>query len=128
MDVKVRAELVDGKIDWSIDSKRPHESVLSFPRRSGPHTINFHLDDATGKGLQFHEDPLWIHENEAGECPAQTGIGTDQIGVKSVKSGKLTISNTNEGPPRTLQYQLNFVDSNGVPCSVDPCIKNGGST
>jgi len=128
MDVKVRAELLNGKIDWSIDGQKPHKSVLDCPRKSGAHTINFHLDDATGSGLQFSEDPFWVHENENGDCPEQAGINSDQLSVSAVKSGKLTISNANTGAPRTLQYQLNFVDSNGAVQSVDPCIKNGGST
>jgi hypothetical protein len=128
MDVKVRAESVDGRVEWTIDGKKPHKSVISCPRKSGPHTVNFHLDDETGLGLSFQNDALWVHENEAGQCPPGTGILTDQISISSVKPGKLTISNSNEGAPRTLQYQLNFVDANGASVSVDPCIKNGGST
>lgn len=128
MDVKVRAELQDGQIAWSIDGKKPHQSVLDCPSKSGAHTINFHLDDATGSGLQFSEDPFWVHENDTGDCPPQSGVNSDQIAVSAVKSGKLSISNANQGAPRTLQYQLNFIDSAGRPQTVDPCIKNGGST
>jgi hypothetical protein len=128
MDVKVRAESVGENIEWTIDGKKPHQSIISCPPKSGSHTVNFHLDDQTGRGLAFQEDALWIHENESGECPPHSGILTDQISISSIKPGKLTISNSNDGAPRTLQYQLNFVDANGASCSVDPCIKNGGST
>src|SRR6476660_6665748 len=129
MDVTVRADLVDGGIAWTIDGKKPRMSVLNCPSRTGPHEIRFKLDDNTSSGLQFVQgDAFWVHENEAGKCPPTTGIGTDQVSISSVKPGKLTILNANEGLPRTLQYQLNFIDAEGVTCSVDPCIKNGGST
>lgn len=129
MEVTVRADLVDGAIASTIDGKKPHKSVLNCPARTGPHEIRFKLDDNSSSGLQFApRDAFWVHENEAGECPPATGLSTDQISISSVKPGKLTISNANEGLPRTLQYQLNFVDAKGVTCFVDPCIKNGGST
>lgn len=128
MDVKVRAESVDGEIKWTIDGKKPHESVISCPRMTGAHTVNFHLDDQTDAGLSFSEDAFWVHENDAGECPPGSGVLTDQISISSVKPQKLTISNSNDGAPRTLQYQLNFIDAKGASRSVDPCIKNGGST
>ena len=39
-----------------------------------------------------------------------------------------TIQNQNDGAPRTLHYQLNFIDGSGARRWVDPVIKNGGST
>src|SRR6476620_4135775 len=128
MQITVSAELVDGEVEWTIDGKRPHQSVLDCPRKSGPHEIHFKLDDKTNAGFKFAEDAFWVHENELGECPPTTGIATNQISITSVKPAKLKISNSNDGAHRTLQYQLNCVDANGEPYSVDPCIKNGGTT
>lgn len=127
MDVKVRAELVDGQLEWTIDGNKPQKSVITLPWQTGPHTLHFHIDDNTESGLSFADDAIWVHENENGECPGG-GIQTDQISVVSVKPSKLTISNANNGAPRTLHYQLNIVDRKGTACPVDPAIKNGGGT
>jgi len=127
MDVKVKAERIDGQIKWTIDDKEPKKSVIDLPKGSGRHTLDFHLDDKTGSGLSFAENPIWVHETEGGECPDE-GIKTDQIRVEAIKAKKLSISNENAGPGRTLQYQLNFVDEAGVLCTVDPAIRNGGGT
>jgi len=124
MNVKVEAELADGGIEWTIDGKSPKAAVHSFGRKSGPQDLHFNLDDRTGLGLRFDDDPIWVHENE-GQCPP-AGINTDQIQVSSVTPGKLTIHNQNDGAARTLHYQLNFLDGSGASVRVDPVIKNGG--
>lgn len=128
VDVKVRVEMVNGDLDWTIDGKKPKAAVVDLPKGSGRHKFDFHLDDRTGSGLQFDaKDPIWVHENEQGQCPGQ-GIGTDQIGSVDCAPKKLSLVNDNSGPPRTLHYQLNFVDAQGKERNVDPAIKNGGST
>ena len=127
MNVKVEAEQIGEGIEWTIDGKSPLASVHSFGRKTGPQELNFHLNDKTGLGLRFDEDPIWVHETEEQQCPPP-GISTDQIQVSSVGTGKLTIQNQNDGAPRTLHYQLNFIDGSGARRRVDPVIKNGGST
>ena len=127
MDVKVRVELVGGKLDWTIDGKKPHAAVVELQKNSGSHKLDFRLDDRTGTGLEFNaNDPIWVHENELGQCPGQ-GVDSDQITAINCSPRKLSVVNANCGPPRTLHYQLNFVDAQGIPRDVDPAIKNGGS-
>ena len=125
MNVKVKAERSGDGIEWTIDGKKPKASVHSFGRKTGPHVLHFHLDDRTDLGLRFDEDPIWAHENDEQQCPPP-GINTDQLQVSSVAPGKLSLHNRNDGPPRTLHYQLNFVDESGAARQVDPVIKNGG--
>ncbi len=128
MDVKVRAEIVNGAVEWTIDGKKPHHSVIELQNKSGKHGLDFHLIDETRRGFGFvTADPIWVHVNEAGQCPPQ-GIATDQISVTSCQPKKLSIDDKNSGDPCTLHYQLNFVDSEGNGSAVDPAIKNGGST
>ncbi|MFL6737447.1 MAG: hypothetical protein ACJ8F4_10370 [Sphingomonas sp.] len=127
MNVKVEADRIAGGLEWAIDGKSPKAAVHSFGPKTGPQELHFHLDDRTGLGLQFDGDPIWVHENEEQQCPP-AGINTDQIVVSSVTPGKLTVRNQNDGGPRTLHYQLNFVDQSGNKIQVDPVIKNGGST
>ncbi|HVU30452.1 MAG TPA: hypothetical protein VHE36_08640 [Sphingomicrobium sp.] len=126
MNVKVRAEKTDGGIEWTIDGKNPKAAVHSFGRKSGPQQIHFGLDDATDLGLRFDEDPIWVHENDQEQCPP-AGISTDQIEVISVNQKQLIVRNRNDGPARTLHYQLNLIDASGTTAQVDPVIKNGGS-
>lgn len=126
MNVKVKAEPAGGGIEWTIDGKKPKDSVHSFGHKTGAQTLNFHLDDRTGLGLKFDEDPIWVHESDGHQCPP-AGIDTDQLKVSSVAPGKLSIHNRNDGPARTLHYQLNFVDGSGAAQRVDPVIKNGGT-
>lgn len=127
MDVKVRAEEVGGIVQWTIDGRKPKESEIHLPPRSGKHTLDFHLDDRTSKGLRFAPDAIWVHENETGVCPPE-GVASNQISIASIKPKKLSIIDENKGAPCTLQYQLNFEDNAGVRFDVDPVIRNGGGT
>ena len=126
-DVKVRANLGSGGIEWDIDGVRPNASQVDFKRKSGAHEVEFEFDDKTRSGLRFDcSSPFWVDENTSGSCPPP-GLHTDQIEVMSCKPDKLTVVNRNEGFARMLHYQLNFVDGAGHRIHVDPEFKNGGS-
>lgn len=127
MDVKVSAKRADGgSIEWDIDGKKPKQSVLEFKEGTGGHTINFKLQDSTGRHLRFDKgDPFWAHVSEGDECPPR-GASADQTRVVSCTDKELTVSNANSGDACTIHYQLNFVDEASRPEPVDPMIKNGG--
>ena len=128
MDVKVKAETTSTGTSWTIDGKKPRESVIAIGAKSGPHTLDFKLNDQTNLGLRFNTcDPIWVHETEDDECPG-AGISTDQICVASCDNKRLSITDANSGIARTLHYQLNFLDTKGNAVTVDPVIKNGGNT
>jgi hypothetical protein len=128
MDVKVTANPSVGGTDWAIDDKPPKHSVIVFGNQAGQQEIKFKLNDHTKRGWRFNRaDPIWVHETEADICPG-AGIDTDQIKVASCGDKQLVIGNANSGDPRTLHYQLNFVDRTGAHEGVDPVIKNGGGT
>jgi hypothetical protein len=128
VDIKVKAETINGAVEWTIDGKKPKASVIELPHKSGRHTLDFKIEDRTGLGFRFDDsDPIWAHENEDGKCPAQ-GIHTTQVKVVSCKPQKLSVTDDNSGDPCTLQYQLNVVDAGGLACPIDPIIKNGGGT
>lgn len=128
MDVKVRAEPNATGVEWTIDGKKPKESVIAVGHKSGPTDLDFKLDDQTRLGLRFNvADPIWVLETEEDRCPSG-GIATDQISVNSCDPKRLSIANANSGAARTLHYQLNFVDQSGNTVRVDPVIKNGGGT
>jgi hypothetical protein len=128
MDVKVVAEGGAGDVRWTIDGKHPREAVIVAGHKTGPQSLDFKLFDRTQMGLRFNDaDPIWVHETEDDQCPTG-GIQSDQITVSDCEGRRLTIANANSGSPRTLHYQLNFVDGDGRAVSVDPVIKNGGGT
>lgn len=128
MDVKLLLEQVAGKVECTIDGKKPNDSVIDLPNKSGKHTLDFQLDDRTDLGFRFDDrGPIWAHQNDLGVCPPQ-GISTEQISVVSCKPKKLSIIDQNDGGPCTLHYQLNLIDASGQPQPIDPIIKNGGST
>lgn len=126
-DVKVEARTGDrGLIDWEIDGKKAKDSKIDFEKDSGPVTVEFKLRDATNRELRFDTaDPIWVHENEQGQCPPN-GATDNQIEVVSCIDDRLTLINKNR-KESTLRYQLNFVDhaNNSEPC--DPEFKNGGT-
>ena len=128
MDVKVKAETVSTGTSWTIDGKKPQQSVISIGAKTGSHTLDFKLNDQTDRELRFNtSDPIWVHETEDDVCP-KAGISTDQVCVASCDNKRLTITDENSGIARTLHYQLNFLDTDGNAVSVDPVIKNGGNT
>lgn len=126
MDVKVTATEGSSGIEWDIDGKKPHKSVIEFKQGTGPHTVQFKLKDKTERKLRFDDaDPFWSHETTSGGCPAN-GVQSGQTGVVQCSGDKLTITNANSGDPCSIHYQLNFVDGAGKPIPVDPEFKNGG--
>jgi len=125
--VKVEARTDGGgPIDWEIDGKKAKESKIEFDKGDADVTVEFMLQDKTNRKLRFHpESPIWIHENEAGQCPP-AGAKDAQIEVVGCDDKKLTLVNKN-AKECILRYQLNFVDdaNNGEAC--DPEFRNGGS-
>jgi hypothetical protein len=127
MNVSVTAKTAsDGSIDWEIDGKKPGNSELAFPPKSGSQLIHFMLDDQTGRGLRFHPTDAFWAEKDSGGCPAQ-GSSCDQTKVQSSNAGNLVVHNDNSGPACTIHYQLNLLDKENASIAVDPVIKNGGS-
>lgn len=125
--VKVEAKAGDNDpIDWEIDGKKAKESKIEFDKGDADVTVQFMLQDKTNRKLRFDtETPIWIHENDAGQCPP-AGAKDDQIEVVSCDDKTLTLVNKN-AKECTLRYQLNFVDkaNKGEPC--DPEFRNGGT-
>jgi hypothetical protein len=125
-DVKVDADDgSEGGIEWKINGEKAKDSQLDFPPGSGKTNIDFRLKDKTAHGLRFNPaSPIWVHENNAGQCPP-AGASDPQIAVVSCTDDVLTIENSNAKASR-LRYQLNFLDSNNGDWRCDPEIKNGG--
>lgn len=120
----VRAREVNGQIEWDLDDKSPPDqgkiSVDLLPD-SGEHEIVIHLVATQGLKIDWKtSDPIWVSEGTA--CPPPEGICSDQIRDVTCVGNKLSFKDANDGAPRTLTYQLNFVGAG--PC--DPEIRNGG--
>ena len=116
-----------GAIDWEIDGKKAKDSRIDFKKDDLDVVVKFKLDDDTDRGLRFDtQSPIWVHENEHGQCPPN-GASDEQIEVLSCDGDTLELINKN-AKESTLRYQLNFVDqgNNAQPC--DPEFKNGGKT
>jgi hypothetical protein len=126
MDVKVKAEKSgDGSIAWTIDGKRPKDSVIDVGKKSPPTELDFKLTDKAKAGLRFDcARPFDVDENANGDCPPD-GIHTREIAVLECSRHKLKILDRNINEC-TLHYQLNFVDGAGKQHVVDPEIRNGG--
>ena len=126
--VKVEARAGNGGvIDWKIDGTKAKDSKIDFKKDDVDVEVKFKLEDDTNRGLRFDtRSPIWVHENEHGQCPPD-GASDDQIEVLSCDDDSLKLINKN-AKESTLRYQLNFVDdgNNAQPC--DPEFKNGGKT
>jgi hypothetical protein len=61
-------------------------------------------------------------------CPPTPGVTTDQLNVTGCTADQLSTTNANDGRPRELRYQLNFIASDGSRSTCDPIIDNGGGT
>jgi hypothetical protein len=124
--VKVRATLdASGQIDFEVDGKKAKDSRLKLDKNSGVHSIDFDLHDQTGRQLQFNTgDPIWAGDDVP--CPPAPGLNSDQLAVAGCVPQSLTVTNSNNGSPRDVRYQLNFVDAAGGAQSCDPIIENGG--
>ena len=127
-DVKVRAILNDaGGVDFEVDGVKAKHARLKLDKDSGAHTIDFKLQDHSGKGVQFDTaNPIHVGENS--QCPPPQGINSDQLAVTSCDAGTLSTINQNSGEARELRYQLNFVTAEGSKVDCDPIIDNGGGT
>lgn len=124
--IRVEARADGGLIDWEIDGKKAKDSKIDFEKDSGPVTVEFKLQDTTGRQLRFDTtDPIWVHENDAGQCPPNRATD-DQIQVQTCDDKTLTLINKNE-KESTLRYQLNFVDKADQREPCDPEFKNGGT-
>lgn len=124
--VKVRA-FIDpaGYVDFDLDGVGAKLSRLKLPKGSGKHEITFMLLDQTGRGLQFDTtDPIWVDED--GPCPPTPGVSSDQLSIVGSAQNRLSAMNANDGRPRELRYQLNFVANDGSRAECDPIIENGG--
>jgi hypothetical protein len=127
MDVKITATEGPGGVEWDIDGKKPKKSVIEFKEGTGPHTIDFKLQDKTRRNLRFDtKDPFWSHETTTGDCPSG-GAMSGQTGVVDCSDNRLTVTNANSGDPCSILYQLNFIDGEATPIPVDPEFKNGGA-
>jgi hypothetical protein len=127
-DVKVRAILNDaGGIEFEVDGVKAKHARLKLDKDSGAHTIDFKLQDHSGRGVQFDTvNPIHVGENVP--CPPPQGINSDQFGVTSCDAERLSTVNQNSGAARELRYQLNFVAADGSQLDCDPIIDNGGGT
>lgn len=129
MSKNIRVEAAAGGgslIDWEIDGKKAKDSKIDFEKDSGPVSVEFKLQDRTSRKLRFDTaDPIWIHENELGQCPPN-GATDNQIEVQTCDDKTLTLINKNE-KASTLRYQLNFVDEANQSEPCDPEFKNGGT-
>ncbi len=124
--VKVEARPGEaGLINWEIDGKKAKDSKIDFDKGDTDVTVQFKLQDMTNRKLRFDpEAPIWIHENELGQCPPE-GATNVQIKVVNCDDKTLTLVNTNE-KACTLRYQLNFFDETNQGENCDPEFKNGG--
>jgi hypothetical protein len=126
-DVKVEARAGEqGLIDWEIDGQKAKHSKIFFDKGDEDVTVEFKLKDETSRKLRFDtESPIWIHENEAGQCPPEGATDT-QIEVISCDDKTLKLVNKN-AKACTLRYQLNFFDKANQGETCDPEFKNGGT-
>jgi hypothetical protein len=126
--VKVRA-FIDpaGNVDFDVDGVSAKHSRLKLPKDSGKHDITFMLHDQTDRGLRFDTgDPIWVDED--GPCPPSPGVSSDQLNIGDCMPDRLSAINANDGRPRELRYQLNFIGGDGKRETCDPIIENGGGT
>jgi hypothetical protein len=126
--VKVEAKAgSEGLIDWKIDGTKAKDSKIQFKKDDLDVVVKFKFDDDTGHGLRFNrQSPIWVHENEHGQCPPK-GAASEQIEVLSCDDDTLELINRN-AKESTLRYQLNFVDKGNNAQHCDPEFKNGGKT
>jgi len=126
--VKVEAKAGSGGvIDWKIDGTKAKDSKIAFKKGDRDVVVTFKLDDETDRGLRFDiQSPIWVHENELGQCPPN-GASDEQIEVVRCDDKTLELINKN-AKASTLRYQLNFVDDGNKAQPCDPEFKNGGKT
>jgi hypothetical protein len=124
--VKVRARVdATGAIDFEVDGAAAKNHRLKLKKDDGPHSIDFELQDHSGKELRFDTaNPVWAGENCP--CPPPQGLNSEQLTVGGCDPQTLTLVNQNSGAPREIRYQLNFIGADGSIERCDPIIDNGG--
>lgn len=119
-----KATQKNGGLDWDLGFHNPPENgkaKVDLPANSGEHRIHIHLVPTGGVDVAFNTgDPIWVVEGTT--CPPPNGSKSDQVSVKRCTQHLLEIHDKNDGAPRTLTYQLNFVGA----APLDPQIQNGG--
>lgn len=114
----------NGNFDWDLGFRNPPENGkarVNLPANSGQHTIQIHLVPTSGLNVAFNtDDPIWVTEGTT--CPPPEGSKSEQISVKRCNEQLLEIHDKNDGAPRILTYQLNFLGA----APLDPQIQNGG--
>ena len=100
---------------------------FEFPDNEDVYTIEFRLAGQL-KGWTFAEDPFWLGDGD--HCPTDGSYKNDDFAVIEQRprpEAATTIvvrnDNTVEGKYR---YQLNLIDDEGNPQTLDPVILNGG--
>ncbi len=121
-----KARKAGSKIEWSLGFKNPpakgSKAEVKLEKASGGHDIVIRLIPTQGLDISFQtSDPIWVSEDS--ECPPPPGICTDQITIVDCIDNQLRIHDRNDGSPRSLTYQLNFIGADGL----DPMIRNGGT-
>jgi hypothetical protein len=104
---------------------------VDLPYGPDHYRLVFDLDDRSGHGLEFYNDPDKAMYVQVGCCPTGAGDGGGQITFEAVTNGKkrLTVKDFNRDPPCDLHYMLRFDgDKHGAcpPYKYDPEIRNGG--
>jgi hypothetical protein len=120
-----KARKAGTKVEWSLDFKNPpakgSKAEVKLEKASGGHDIVIRLIPTQGLDIRFKtSDPIWVSEKS--QCPPPPGVCTDQITIVDCDDNELRIHDCNNGLPRNLTYQLNFVGADGL----DPMIRNGG--
>lgn len=124
--VKIRAAVdANGAVEFDLDGMKAEHHRLKLGKDEGPHSINFELQDHSGKELSFDTaNPIWAGENCP--CPPPQGLNSQQLSVDGCDPQTLTLVNKNSGAPREIRYQLNFIAADGSIARCDPIIDNGG--
>ena len=132
----------DGTVSWTLCHMNPDPDECGstkdaypdvfLPKGSKKHNFEFKItNDATGLGLKFANDPLWI---KRGSQPTGPVIDSQIESVSGKATETLKFVDKNSKPdmfnpsPVELHYQLNFVDKNNKKVTeLDPEITNGGT-
>ncbi len=140
----IPAQRPDGTIRWTMDYDGKHgNSPSNYPeiellKNSGSHHLIFTIENPAGLSINFDpsmvqvgaqsiHNAFWAQRNSK----PLTAVLHEQIKSVKIDSTKMTMNvhDKNQGTPKTLVYQINFVDTANPAVKVtplDPEIKNGG--
>ena len=101
-----------------------HAEKIKLPKDTGPYQITFKL--VTRLDLRFDAAGPFLCDVTYGDlCP--TSLNRLQFMVESCTDDELVVMDWNYGAGADFYYQLNFINSKGVPQEpCDPIIVNGG--